>query len=141
MKQTHSILCNLVIFIQKIIILQLVCVEFLRRNFFQTFHLLFRYQIDDTEKFSGKTVNLVKEDGEGGVNIQLIFAPDNVVYWVEFSKDELEHQKSFSKMVRLGEIRHCTMYFFACCLIVEEFKGTNFTMYLPIFQCNERKTR
>lgn len=73
---------------------------------FSPVNLLFRYQIDDAEKFSGKTVNLVKE--EGGVNLQLIFAPDDVVYWVEFKEDELEHQKSFSKMVRLGEI---------CCIV------------------------
>lgn len=73
-------------------------------------NLPFRYHIDDFKTFSGKTVNLVKEDG--GVNLQLIFGPDDVLYWVEFTKDELENQKSLSKLVRLGEI--CIFFYSVC---------------------------
>ena len=71
------------------------------------FASFFRYKIDDTNDFKGKTIRLVKEDD---LNLHLIFGPDNVVYWVEFNKDELENQTSLSKMVRLGEICYCTRY-------------------------------
>lgn len=40
---------------------------------------------------------------EGGINLQLIFGPEDIVYWVEFTQDELENQETFSKMVRRGK--------------------------------------
>lgn len=57
------------------------------------------YQLDDGEMFSGKTVNLVN-----GGDLQIIFGPDDILYWVDFTMDDRENQKPFSKMVRLGEI-------------------------------------
>lgn len=116
MKQIFSILCNLVtIFIRNYVLFCVTISKLFRRNIFTEFWILIkcfkfvifiRYQIDNGEKFSGKTVSLVKDEEESGIRLQLIFGPDDVVYWVDFTKNELENQTSLSKMVRLGNGSH-----------------------------------
>lgn len=51
--------------------------------------------------FHGRTF-LLLNDPESHVFI--IFGENDTLYWVEFTDDEYTNNKSFSKMVRLGEL-------------------------------------
>lgn len=61
-----------------------------------------RYGTDNGQIYRGKTVSLVQDDPE--LHLHLLFGADEVLYWVEFTKDEFENKKSFCKMVRLGKL-------------------------------------
>lgn len=72
--------------------------------------------------FSGKTVNLVN-----GGDLQIIFGPDDILYWVDFTMDDRENQKPFSKMVRMGEIHQIV----ACCFY-NVVDAISFTYYVSV---------
>lgn len=60
--------------------------------------LFVRYEIENGNKFRGSTWKLA--------DISLIYimaGADNILYWVEFTRDEYENRPYLTKSVRLGE--------------------------------------
>lgn len=64
--------------------------------FTQTFLCFIRYKLDNGITFASRTYNLIERK-------YFMFGVDHTIYWVEFTKDELNNQNTRSENVRLGK--------------------------------------
>lgn len=63
---------------------------------------IFRYKLDDGETFHGKSYVISSDDYYR--KKFMMMGANNTFYWIDFTDDELESKRPFSKDVRLGKL-------------------------------------